>query len=114
MPWTPTRAAAPLIAADGALLAADGALLADGGGAPPASQYRVTAKRWFVLAFFSLANMNQSLVQLHLQITDPLNPQALTTESLELTPAELDATIEQLDAISEAMRTLPQPGGSAQ
>ena len=61
---------------------------------------------YHVLGSSSLARVQTPLLQLHLQIAKAGRTGEVATEALELTPAEVDATLGALTEASEALRAL--------
>ena len=62
----------------------------------------------YVLGSSTIAKVQAPLVSLHLQIAKAGTTQGeMVTESLELTPSDLDATIDVLASANEALRALP-------
>jgi len=64
---------------------------------------------YHVLGSSSLAKVHEPVVQLHLQIAKAGGTGSVTSEALELTPAELDATLNALSEASEALKAVAAP-----
>lgn len=70
---------------------------------------------YHVLGSSTISRVQEPLVQVQLSLgkgSDDAGGVVLRTESLELTPSDLDATIGALASASDALRKLPSPGGA--